>query len=386
MKGKGNKKINKILIGQAICIGALALIVTALYFIMQDAWIAENIFARRLSRWYGAVAGRFASLFPFSLFDVFVTVGIAALIICLVLFVVYLVKKKGKKALAMTERLLIAALVVLITYQCTASGNYYRDPLPLEKYEGEQLADEELADYVSVLLADFAAVGETLEKNEDGSTVCPYDFETINDLLHAEYAQLGEYYNDFVPDAKEGWYSFFLSYEHITGITFLPTGDAVVNKETPDTYKVVTTAHELAHAAGVMRESEANLTAYYLLLTSETPYLRYCGYIYCINYLTGILYRQNADLYNDVMQNYPACARVDRQLDIDFWASKDSIFEEIGEFMNDVYLKFSGADNGTGSYSDPSSVSYEKGEGEKVIVKVSYSTTARVLLQIAMNR
>ncbi len=373
-----------------IAIGCLLLFIVLFLLLRKSETVSEYFFARGFARGYAYIAGNIASVFPFSLFDVFVTAAIIALVVSVGFCIFYLVKNRKIKAIALLERLIIAACTVALLYTGVASGNYYRKELPLEKYEGEQLPKETLAALLATLYDDFSAVSDRLERDENGVAVNPYSFSELNALIHKEYARqmTDDYFNSFIPDAKQGIYSDFLRCEGICGITFLPTGDAVINAQNPPCYNVVVTAHELAHAAGVMREGDANLVAYTLLLQSEDDYLRYCGYMYALNDLEWVLYRTDKTLYQQIYrEHYPQAAALEYKNEWKEWNEKNNFLEDIGDFFNDIYLKINGATNGTESYSDASTYTpVLDNEGAVVEIKVSYSTTARVLLRIAMDK
>ena len=383
MKLKYRKIINK-----AIVIGCLVFFIVLFSLIKTNQDVSEYFFSRGIARGYAFVVGNIASWFPFSLFDVFVVCGVTVAVVGIAFIIRYLVKKRGWKALDLMCRLAIAALSVVLVYTIVAGGNYYRKQVPLQKYEGDQLSAAETAELLDVMLDDYAEVSAQMKRNPDGTTVCPYDFQDLSDRIRAEYDKLDDsYFSSFVPSAKEGLFSGFLTSEGITGITFMPTGDAVVNEQTPSCYKTVTTAHELAHAVGVMREGDANLMAYYVLLKSDDPYFRYCAYMYGLWHLTDLLYQLDADLYNDIIQKYPKEAKIERKIEKDFWLTKHSFMEDVGEFFNNLYLKMSGAKDGTGSYHDNSKYSVEYNEEtNETEVRVHYSTTARVLIKIAQDR
>lgn len=377
------------LVGKAIAIGCLVFFIVLLSLIKTDQNVSEYFFARGIARGYAFLMGNIASWFPFSLFDIFVTLGVFFLLLGLFYIFYYLKKKRKWKSVETLERMILAALSVVLVYVCVASGNYYRKEVPLPKYEGEQLSAEETAELVGVLLDDYASISASLPRREDGTTISPYTFRETADLIRKEYEKLDDrYFSSFIPSAKEGWYSKFLTSEGITGITFMPTGDAVVNKETPDCYKVVTTAHELAHTVGCMREGDANLMAYFVLLTSDVPYFRYCAYMYSLTNLTAVLYRLSPDLYWETIKKYPQEAYNERSLEDEFWESRMSFMDEVGDFLNDVYLKLSGSKDGTGSYHDYSgySITVDDETKEVVEVKVHYSLTTRVLLKIAQDK
>ena len=378
------------LVRKAIVIGAFVAFITIFSLLKLNEDVSEYFFARGLSRGWVAIAATFTDVMPFSVFGLFVICAVLALIASIVVFVWLLKKKRRTEAVAHLERLVIAALSIAFLYVATAGGCYNRKELPFEKYEGAQLSAEETATVISAFLDDFSAISAGLTYTEEGKSVCPYTFKEIQDLLIEEYKRLpSDYFSPYTPRVKKAIFSSVLSYEGISGITFQPTGEGVINGETPSCYALLAAAHELAHTKGVMRERDANLTAYYLLLTSNVPYFRYCGYMYSLSFLTSLLQLQNQELYAQTMQLYPVAAITDRKLERDFWDSKEGFLEAVGEFMNNLYLKLSGIEEGTENYGDPSKYTTETqviDNKEVEVVTVYYSDTARMILQIGLSR
>lgn len=378
------------LVRKAIVIGVLVALIAIFSLLRLNENVSEYFFARGLSRGYVAVVATMTDIFPFSIFGLFVLFGILALIACIVVFFVYLKKKKRTEAVALAERVVIAALTVAFIYIATAGGCYNRKELPLKGYEGEQLTAEETAEIVGAFLDDFNEIADSLSYTEEGKSICPYTYKELQDLLIEEYKRLPkEYYSAYTPRFKKGIFSSIMSYEGISGITFQPTGEGVINGEVPSCYALVAAAHELAHTKGVMRERDANLTAYYLLFTAKTPYFRYCGYMYSLKFLISLLALQDERLYYETMKKYPAKAIVDKKLEVEFWESKEGFIETVGEFLNNVYLKLSGVKEGTENYADPSSytvVPQVVDNQEVQVVKVTYSDTARIVIGIGQKR
>ena len=123
--------------------------------------------------------------------------GITAGVIGVAFIIYFCAKKKKWKALDLACNYLIAALCIALLYTSVASGNYYRDPLPVDKYEGEQLSAEETARLLDVLLDDFVAVSDQVKRNQDGSSVCPYTFRETVDLIRAEYEKSVKKFTDY---------------------------------------------------------------------------------------------------------------------------------------------------------------------------------------------
>ena len=385
MKLKYKKLLNKLMV-----IGILVLFIIIFSLMKLNENIAEYFYARGISRAYVFVVGSLSDLLPFSIFEVFVFLAVLALIISFAVIIKRLVKKQRTEAVSLLEKVIIAVLVGVLIYTITASGCYYRKELPLPKYQGEQLSNEKTVEIVDAYLKDFSDISNSLTYREDGTSVCPYTFDEINELLITEYARLDEmdgYFTSYTSHTKPMLVSEIMSYFGTCGITFMPLGEANINAKTPSCYLTVVMAHELAHTKGVMREKDANMVAYYLLSSSSIPYFRYCAYMYSINYLTSVLNVLDRDLYVKSMQSYPQKARIERSRENAYWASKETFLDSVGEFFNDIYLKLSGVKNGTGNYSDPSDVTIEKiPSGDTVIevVKVHYSDTARMLIHNAV--
>ena len=384
MKLKYRKLLNK-----AIIIGVLIIFIVIFSLLKLNENVSEYFFARGTSRAFVFLTGHISDVFGFSVFALFVVCAIIALLVCIGVLIYYLKKKRRTHAVALLERLIITALSIALIYIGTAGGCYNRSEMPLPKYEGEQLSAEKTAEIVGSYVFDFRFVSNQLEYTDDGKSISPYSFDELAELLKEEYARLDDkYFSSYTPNVKKTIFSPFMSYLGITGITFQPLGEAVVNYETPNCYLVLTMAHELAHTKGVMRERDANILAYYLLITSEIPYFRYCGYMYSLNYLTSILATLDRDLYDIAMRVYPTKARKDLALENAFWVGKDGIINRISGFFNDLYLKLSGAKEGTGSYLDPSEIIQDTDiiDNKPVtVIKVNYSDTAKMLIAVALQ-
>lgn len=374
---------------KAIVIGVFIALIAIFSLLKLSEDVSEYFFARGLSRGYVFVVGHITDILGFSVFGVFVILAVCLLIFGIIRIIYLLKKKRRTDALSCLEKIVIAVLCVAFVYVATAGGCYNRKEMPLPKYEGEQLTSEKTAEIVRAYLTDFNEIADSLEY-VDGKSVCPYTFDELADVLIDEYKRIDDdYFSSFTPHVKKAITSKLMSYTGTCGITFQPLGEAVINYETPSCYLAVTAAHELAHAKGVMRERDANLLAYYLLITSDKPYLRYCGYMYSLRYLTATLSELDFELYKEVMATYPRKAVTDRAKEDDFWLEKESWINDVSEFFNDLYLKLSGVKEGTANYSDPSHIKQDTEiiDGKPVVtVKITYSDTAKMLIFNAMSR
>ena len=138
-------------------------------------------------------------------------------------------------------------------------------------------------------------------------------------------------------------------------------------------------AHELAHTCGVMREDYANLVAVYVLLTSGDDYLRYCGYLNSYYYLNGALIYSN-NFSHTLSRTIPQVAQADIVREREFW-SQFTLFDEIGDFFNDLYLKLNGQSGSDSYFQTIDGEEAGKDEdGNIIYTNVTYTDMQRMLV------
>ena len=142
----------------------------------------------------------------------------------------------------------------------------------------------------------------------------------------------------------------------------------------------------MAHAKGVAREGDANLVSYYVLLNSDDPYLRYCGYFSCYSQIPNAVYITTQDAEQTKAFAWPAVASTESANVVAYWQKQPDIIGSISEFFNNLYLKLNGANNGTNSYQDGTNSGIidtgDKTEDDKPIYKPYYSTLQRIFFGV----
>lgn len=362
------KKIAK----TGIAAAALLIVLIVLLTVRTVSTDAAEFWTRNVTQRLVWLPAHVASLLPFSLFEILVFALAAACIVLIILCFVALVKKKFTVVLRGLLWVAIVGLSLGNYYTLTAGFAYNRAPVPVPQSETAYTNDEviEITEY---FLRDYNALALALPRDESGNVISPYSLPELSDKIAAEYARLGgDYFFAYTPKAKGMLNSWFMTLTGITGITLLPLGEPVVNTQTPPSDLPQTMAHEMAHAKGVMREGDCNFVAYYVLLSSNDDYLRYCGYFSVFYHLLHAV-----DMGQSSTQNYERLAeQISPLIDAEqtnaflFWVERGAqpglagavnrLFDSIGNFFNNLYLKLSGADNGTGSYDDT------KGDGNLV--------------------
>ena len=116
-------------------------------------------------------------------------------------------------------------------------------------------------------------------------------------------------------------------------------------------------------------------------MRSGNEYLRYCGYFGYYGYLLRAL-SINYDETEYAAVRVCEKVSVESALVYEYWNSQSSVFDKIGNFFNDLYLKLSGQKDGTGSYREPtSSGDIEKVDGERTFVKVNYNSFQQAFIK-----
>jgi energy-coupling factor transporter transmembrane protein EcfT len=367
---------------QLIWLCALAVILIALSLLKQDSYISEYIFARGISRYYIKGAGAITSLFSFSLFELIAAALIFYLIYFIVRTIILLVKKSFLRAVKRVLTVISVILCVVILYNITASFSYNRYNLNLNLYE-DKPEKEQVYATAEYFLNDYNAIAERLQRDDKGNIIPPYSFDELSDKLREEFSKLGGGYFGDVPRAKPMLFSEIMSYMQFSGVFMSITAEPNINTNIPPKDLPAVMAHEMAHAAGVMRENEANLLSYYILLNSDDEYLRYSGYNATFDQMLGAVYFTNGQEQYESLELSPLIIKENHNAYL-HWKKYESFFGGITEFFNDLYLKLSGVKEGTISYDNPYEVvdSGETDEQGEIIYEIEYSAVQKIYFTI----
>jgi hypothetical protein len=367
----------------------LALSILAL-ILKNNEYIAEYIFSRGISRGWQYVIGHIPSIYPFSVFELLSAIGALYVIIFFINLRRRLIKRKKLKLLNGFITMAVVLTTIFLSYTLTASVNYNRETLPLVTYEGE-IDSADITAAAEYFRADLNAIADSLPRDSSGSIECPYTVRELAKIMREEVERLiggDKYYNSFIPLGKPITCSTIMSWNRISGIFFGPTVEANINKNMPCVSWPSTMAHELAHSLGLMREEDANLFAAYITLNAENDFIRYSGYMDTIDSVSTLIWlTQGSEVYFDFLESY-SNSFIEDELNIyDYWSNFVSPLDAISNYINDLYLKLQGSEEGTGSYQEP--YEYEAGEtgetteyGEPLYEITEYSPVLKVYFAI----
>lgn len=321
---------NRLLAGLALLGFAGALQAAARLLPGFGEWYASNIYPAIVG-----IYGRICGIFPFSVVEIALYIGIIWLIW-------YIVSHIHRPASAASMVIALTGLLAFL-YTACCGVNYYRRPfsdyLNLEVRESSVDELYDLCEYLT------EKVNETVDNS-------PYEPSWAAEGRRAmaglgdSYPQLSGYY----PRAKGLLVSRILSVQQLSGIYSPFTVEANYNQEMTAYNIPHTICHELSHLRGFMREDEANFIGYLACIGSENQAFQYSGYLTGWVYAGNALARQDIDRYSRLRKQLDDRAIEDLQANNAFWDRFEGKVAEVSNQMNDVYLKMNSQKDGVQSY------------------------------------
>lgn len=319
-------------------VGALAMNLAARLFPAFGEWYAEQIYPI----WVRTL-GWFCGLFPFSVTEAAVYVGILAVLRTLV----RIGTGKGKPE-RLPGRLFRIAVSLWVLFVLNSGINYQRCTFSeLAGYELRESSAEELVNLCEELIREINEAAEELEQ-EPSQT----EKEMAETAVRA-MQKAGELYPEFAgyyPRAKRVRSWWYLSWQQLQGEYSPFTVEANYNGHMPGMDIPSTICHELSHLKGFMREDEANFIAYLACRQSDSTAFRYSGEMLAYIYSGNALYKAEPEEYFAVREKLCSRAKRDLEEHNSYWHSFDGAVAKASDKMNDAYLKANAQKDGTASY------------------------------------
>ncbi len=328
------------------------LVVGAIYFLSDFSPAFADYINGGLSQNFRRIMADIGGIVPFSLFEIFV-VSIPLLIF----LVVYLAIRAFTAGRGLRFVINLASIALLLySGHLLALGVGYNTTDILVKMEIEEKAvdKDSLTEVITLLVDDINTLAPEMPRDENGVFDPGYSNETVSQRLCASYEKFAREYkfiSSFDSTVKSVGAGNFMSYLGLTGIYTYYTGEANVNADPPPYVRIFTSAHEMAHQRGILRENEANFAAYIVTVTSDDPYLRYSGALEMFGYFASALYRTDKQAYFEVYETLCDEAITDIKASNAVWEKYgDTVFSRISDWVNNLYLKSNGTE-GIISYS-----------------------------------
>ncbi len=372
-----------------IVVGILAVVLTTLLVLKNNVAVSEFM-ATTFARGWIWLFGNILGWIPISFYELFLIVAILALLLVIILMIANLCKRNFRRVVSTLLTTVIVVLSGVTLYTAVASFSYNREPLPeeiLTEYSSNDFTYEEALLLAKYVINKANECYQLTEHDSNGNVVLP-SFDQLNDMIIEEYKRLDcDYFSSFTPRAKRIINKRIMSEMHITGVFFAPFGEANVNGNENNLFTPGTIAHEMAHGKGVMRESDANMVKSYLLLTSQNPYLQYSGWVDClskaismVSYYPEWTQDLRAELRNSVN---PAIWK--EISNYNNFYGQFTLFNDVGNFFNDIYLKLQGETDGVDSYVKPPVIQGTgqfTPDGEEIVVVRNFSDVQNLLITL----
>lgn len=305
---------------------------------------------------YPMVAGsisRFSGMFPWSLVEIVLYLGVITLLVTVVRFITKLLQKRewrsfGKKAMS---NIVLTGGVLFFLFVINCGINYQRESFSeSEDMKTRTYTAKELAE-VSIYLAEQVnKESELVKRREDGTMILPDEAEYIATEAMKQASESFLSLEGYYPRPKGLLLPEILSYQNITGIYAPFTVEANYNSDITDYNVPFTMCHELSHLRGFMQEQEANFIAYLACAQSEEETFRYSGNLLAFIYCTNVLREENYELYEEVRAALSESVEADLKSNREFWVKYDGRIAEVSTQINDTYLKANGQSDGVESY------------------------------------
>ncbi len=314
------------------------------------AALVLELLARRMpgfAEWYARgpyraiveTVGRFFGIFPFSVVEIALYLGIVACIICLII--------KIRHPVWLLSRAVCVLGILAFLYAADCGVNYYAQAF--SDYVGFQpgLHTSDELDELCVYLVEKVNENVTPETYLNGNeTAWKEESVKAMERLGEEFPVLGGFY----PRPKGLLISWILSVQQLCGVYSPFTVEANFNTQMPNYNIPHTMCHELSHLKGFMREDEANFLGYLACTGSDCQAFRYSGYLMGWVYAGNELAKSDPVRYRELTEKLCDEARYDLAQNNAFWDSYEGTVAEVSNEMNDRYLKANGREDGVKSY------------------------------------
>ena len=381
LKDNSDKISVKILFKRIGIVVLLAVLLGAIYYLPQVliSPAAADLYCRKIFPQVAFIPNSFNLYFLFSLTENIVIVGGAILLILVIRKIVLLIKKLIKKGFVpfvndiykVIRNILIVAVCMMLVFQMMHGVNYRRPSIPqIMGLTREEHTYEEYA--LALKWAYEGMISARMELGEDYNGVAhmstsldqaAYDANALLNTVSKEY---GYGMSPNYIRAKGVSLSHYWSYTGITGVYDMFLGEANVNTDYLDIlYFPVTLCHEIIHAKGYARESDANTAAVLACIRSPRADFRYAGYyaIFTDLYNKTSSYADEEGKPMPVSLSDPAFDAVIRDINASraYDASlADNPFtrfvERFSESANNTFLEANGQEGGTQTYVIPTSI------------------------------
>ena len=324
--------------------------------------LVEFGYARSLGPFIVRLLSRLTGLLPFSLVEVLLMAYLVWLVVLAGQTARALVRRQRRvsnAALAGGLRLARDAGVFVALFYFLWGFNYARRPLD-ERLEWPEWNDPDVA-ALTTMTADAvdAANQAYLEIHETQDAGAPTAMPNVRQLDRAleqgwrraaNLLDLPKSTRMRYGPTKRLLMSHVIARFAIAGFYFPWTGEANVLRDSPVVSRAHSMAHEKAHQRGIGPESEASFLGFVAGALAPHPHARYSALVFAQGQLLRALSRADRPAAREIAARRLPGIRRDLADLADYWSRFEGIGQDIGQAVNDRYLRTQRVHGGIRSY------------------------------------
>ena len=272
------------------CILFLLLAITGIHIAAWNSKFFTNWYRLHIFPIWTNLLGRLSGLFPWSVGENLIIIGICLIIFEIVLLLFFIIKRRLPPWCFWNPHLICWVLVYIYGTETLNCYVLYHASTVEEQYfdTGADYGVQELVDAYTEVVTKANELSEQVKRSADGTAVYDGSYEE----LYAECAEamrvqgaVYPYLAGFYPNPKPIHASHFMSQQYLLGIYFPFTMEANYNTVMYPVNVPTTVCHEYSHLKGIILEDEANYFGFVSCIEADDPYLQYSGYLSVLGYL-----------------------------------------------------------------------------------------------------
>lgn len=336
-----------------------------LYFMRKDPNLAEY-YARYIFPKIVWIPRFLVNLLPFSLLEVFATLGSLIVLILLIGFIWRMITKPDKRdrlRRGLTLVIIIFCVMVPMFY-LNFGYTYHRHALARNlELEIVKRPKEDLYALTKWMGDNLNLVSKEVNRDENGVIIPALSIDEVlqeADLAYAHTARNSQH--AFIKDHLYGGHvrvkgmskpsSHYWSYTGIVGIYVPFFVESTVNTAATYTEVISTSLHEVAHSYGFAREDEANFFSFYTGIHHPHPDFRYGAWLKAYIHTANALYKQDRDMHSELLGQLDSGIRADMNHRSAYWKQFEGPVKEVSTQINHGYLKSNFQESGVKSYGE----------------------------------
>lgn len=339
-----------------LSVWSIQIIILIVFLILERNVAFAEFWTRTFGRYYTMIFSNVNQTLGFSLTEV----SFYIVLISCIFFLGWGFSLLGyKRKWDFIHRIIMIVLIItgsITMYNLSVGAAYYRKDMPIELYEGE-IKKEDFKSIATYFVNDYNNCVQELGIDENGELKLKYSHEHMIEKLRLEFDSLDDsYFHPFVAKPKRLESSGLLTMNGIVGMYFGVLGEVNYNYYSTNAELPYYIAHELCHAKGVMREDDAQLLTLKILANSDDPLFRYSAYWVTLDRVIQLTkLTDNANDYQEVVGLICDEIWANNKYVAAHWKGK-AFLADLGDKINDWYLKTFGQKSGTTSYQDTPTV------------------------------